>query len=99
MYIGLLVGSYEPSPSTGYCRVEGDLSQTLGFPTSKGYGIVTHIAVFATPHGGEPVETIELLQPVDCHIGVIPLLHEGKLLRGIDVTAQISLKSNAAASV
>lgn len=97
MYLGLITGSQEPHPSTGYCRVEGDLHQTVGFPTSKGYGIITHVATYTDAVGGEPIELVELSAPVDCHTGVIPLWVAGKLLRGVDVSAAVALKSGARA--
>ena len=93
MYIGLLNGSHEPDSSTGYARVKGELSQVLAFDADKGYGMITHIALFDAAEGGKPLKTIELPEPVDCHDGVIPLVHNGKLLRGLDVTAHVTLKT------
>lgn len=87
MYIGLFVGFTEPDPSTGYARVEGDLSQTIVFPPSRGYGAITHIGVFG--ENGGLVNRLPLPEPVDCHDGVIPFIHEGRLFRGVDVTAKV----------
>lgn len=88
MYIGLLNNKTEPSPASGYARVEGDLTGPVFFPVSKGYGVITHIAVYEAAEGGDPVETIELAEPVDCHEGVTPFIHGGKLLRGMEVSAR-----------
>lgn len=89
MFIGLLCGVNEPNPSSGYARIEGYLTQTLAFNPSSGYGMVTHIALYDEADGGAPLKTIELPEPVDVHAGVIPIIHEGRLLRGVDVTAHI----------
>lgn len=99
MYIGLLIGCNEPSSSSGYCRMEGDFNGMVAFPVSAGYGEITHIALFDAAEGGVPVETIELPEPVDCHKGVIPIVNCGRLLRGLDVTAQIKLKAAGAARI
>lgn len=93
MYIGLLNDKTEPSHTSGYARVEGDLTVPVFFPVSKGYGLITHIAVFDTAEGGDPVETIELAAPVDCHEGVTPFIHDGKLLRGMAVSARGVLRA------
>ena len=98
MFIGLMKNGREPSPSAGYSRVEGELGQRLAFPTSRGYGEVNQVAVFENAQGGEPLEVVELEATVDCHEGVIPLWWEGKLLRGMDVTASVLLKSGAKAN-
>lgn len=91
MYVGLLIGSKEPPYSKGYARVCGDFEQTLTFPVSSGYGLVTSIALFENEIGGVPTKVVELPQPVDCHDGVIPIIHNRQLLRGLDVTAQINV--------
>ena len=93
MYIGLLEGSHEPSPSTGYARVEGDLEQGAIFPASKGYGEITHLALFEAETGGALLQTVELPAPVDVHAGVIPIVRAGQLLRGLDVTSQIKVSA------
>ena len=94
MYIGLLKGSHEPSPSTGYARVEGDLERGAIFPVSKGYGEITHLAIFEAETGGTPLQTVELPAPVDVHIGVIPIVRAGQLLRGLDVTSQVNVSAS-----
>lgn len=93
MIIGLLLESREPDSSTGYTRVEGDINHTVVFPVSSGYGVITHIGIFDSINGGAVLEKIKLPEPVDCHEGVVPIVHHGKLLRGIDVTAKVKLKS------
>lgn len=93
MYIGLLIGSNEPSPSTGYARVEGDLGQNVAFPLSEGYGMVTHIALYDSADADRPVDTIALPEPVDVHAGVIPLVHNGQLFRGLDVTGHVTIRA------
>lgn len=96
MYIGLLNDNIEPSPVSGYARVEGDLTGTVFFPASKGYGVITHIAVFDTAEGGDPVDVIELDKPVDCHEGVTPFVHGGKLYRGKEMSARGVLRATGA---
>lgn len=92
-FIGLLIDTTEPDASTGYARVEGDLDCTLIFPTSTGYGMITHIGIFDSEVGDTLLDTIELPEPVDVHEGVIPIVQNRRLLRGIDVTAHVVLKS------
>lgn len=89
MYVGLLNGSTEPDKSTGYMRKESDFDHTVFFPVSKGYGTITHIGLYETETGGDPVDVIRLPEPVDVHRGIIPVVHNRKLLRGVDVTAKI----------
>lgn len=96
MYVGLLNGSMEPDSSTGYMRIESDLNCTVFFPVSKGYGVITKIGLYEDKTGREPIETINLPEPVDIHEGVVPIVHSRKLLRGLDVTAKILASTSGA---
>lgn len=93
-YIGLLIGSVEPDSGLGYSRIEGKLGQTLAFPkASNDYGLVTGIAVYDSPTGGEPLEVVTLQKPVDISAGIIPIVRGRNLLRGADVTARVKVHS------
>lgn len=102
VYAGLLVSDKEPAAETGYSRVGlGDIS-ILDIPwllkdrqiifqnvATPGYGLVTEIAAFDAPEGGELLYTWPLPESVDVHEGVIPGIVDGRLIRGLDVSAQV----------
>lgn len=93
-YIGLLIGSAEPAASTGYTRAEGSLAETVAFPTAQAeYGYITAIAVYDTAEGGEPLEIVELAEPVHITAGIIPVVRDRALLRGVDVTARVKMNA------
>lgn len=99
-YVGLSVNGKEPDVSTSYARVGVESIETAPAifpPITADCGDVTAIVVYDETE--EVIRTIELAEPVNVHAGVIPIVQNGKLFRGLDVTAQISLKSNATASV
>lgn len=91
-YIGLLIGSAEPAASTGYIRAEGSLAETVAFPAAQAeYGYITALAVYDTIEGGEPLEIVELAEPVHITAGIIPIVRDRALLRGVDVTAHVKI--------
>ena len=93
-YIGLLIGSAEPAAATGYTRAEGSLAETVAFPTAQAeYGYITAIAVYDNAEGGEPLETVELAEPVHITEGIIPIVRDRALLRGVDVTAHVKINA------
>lgn len=93
-YIGLLIGSAEPAVDTGYTRAEGSLAETVAFPTAQAeYGYITAIAVYDTAEGGEPLEIVELAEPVHITAGIIPIVRDRALLRGVDVTAHVKINA------
>lgn len=113
-YIGLLgVGLEEPLPATGYKRTAAgafDIWQAPNllrgrqfvFPEVKapGYGFIFCIGLFNAPTGGELLYTWDLPEKVDMHEGVVPGIIDGRLIRGVDVSAQViaSLKEAIAAT-
>ena len=93
-YIGLLIGSAEPTATTGYTRAEGSLAETVAFPTAQAeYGYITAIAVYDNVEGGEPLEIVELAEPVHITAGIIPIVRDRALLRGVDVTAHVKINA------
>lgn len=93
-YIGLLIGSAEPAVDTGYNRAEGSLAEIVAFPTAQAeYGYITAIAVYDTAEGGEPLEIVELAEPVHITAGIIPIVRDRVLLRGVDVTAHVKINA------
>lgn len=111
-YIGLLGPSgKEPCPESGYSRVKlGDADlwdapklldgNQLVFDeaTAPGYGLISMISLYNAPEGDQPLYIWVLDEPVDVHAGVIPAVVNGRLIRGVDVSAQViaSLKDSCA---
>lgn len=94
-YIGLLIGSAEPDNGLGYSRAEGTFDETIVFPTAQtDYGLITALALYDSPEGGEPIEIVELPKPVDIGQGIIPIVRDKALLRGVDVTARVTVHAN-----
>lgn len=112
-YIGLMgVGDKEPSVEAGYARVGIGQVDLLEAPrllngrqivfnevTAPGCGLVYEIGLYNAPEGGELLYYWNLPEPVDVHAGTIPVVHNGKLLLGLDVSANISLASVSAANI
>ena len=112
-YIGLLrADGSEPPRESGYARVPmGDVDvwgiakAATGddhiFPDvlAPGWGEITAYAVYIAPEGGEKLLTWQLPKSVNCHAGTIPVIHNGKLLLGVDVSAEIKLYAVAAAEI
>ena len=97
-YIGLLrCDGTEPPSGSGYARADpGDIgNQEIVFPAvnAPGYGVVTDYGLFERPYGGAPLRTWSLSEPVNVHPGTVPVIHNGRLLLGVDVTAQIAAQS------
>ena len=104
-YIGLAVGEpfQEPPQESGYARVPMEsfnpAEDLVVFPDAAGpgYGLVTHYGLFDCAEGGVPLLLCPLPEPVDVHAGVIPLIREGRLLRGVDVSARCIIRSASTA--
>lgn len=93
-YVGLSVNGKEPDASTGYARVGAESIEDAPAvfpPVTADCGNVTAIVVYG--ESGEVIRTIELPEPVNVHAGVIPIVQNGKLFRGVDVTAHVSIKA------
>lgn len=100
VYVGLLVSDKEPPAESGYSRVRLEDVDILDVPTllkdrqivfpdvtAPGYGLVTDICAF--DEGGELLYTWPLPESVDIHEGVVPAILDGRLVRGMDVSAQV----------
>lgn len=112
-YIGLLrQDGSEPPQDSGYARSPAGevgiwdlaMAATLEdhiFPDvpEPGWGEITDYAVYDAPEGGNLMLTFGLPKSVNCHAGTIPVIHEGRLLLGVDVSAKIKLYATAAAEV
>ena len=112
-YMGLLCGDgTEPDADAGYSRARvGEVSvlDILALPTehqivfneitAPGCGLVSAYGAFEAPAGGEPLCIWTLPDPVNVHEGTIPVIYQGRLLLGIDVSANIILQSENAAGV
>ena len=112
-YIGLLrADGSEPPRESGYARVPMGTSDVWGiakaateeqhiFPDvpEPGWGEITAYAVYDAPEGGNIMLMFGLPEPVNCHAGTIPFIHNGRLLLGVDVSAEIKLYAVAAAEV
>lgn len=112
-YIGLLRrDGTEPPREAGYKRAAAgdvDLWDIAKLPytgqhifpdvTAPGYGHIVEYAAYTAPEGGEPLIVWHLPEPVDCHKGTVPFIHEGRLLLGVDVSAEIKLYTPCASTV
>lgn len=99
----------EPSAESGYSRVDAETSVDLDsislsdlqlvFPesTGSGYGIVTSVMMFDSADAVEARRSWNLPEPADVHAGVTPVIHKGRLIRGIDISAKVQLCSDTMA--
>lgn len=62
-----------------------------------GYGLVNAVALYGCETGGDPLKVFQLPHPVDVHAGVIPFLHNGELMRGIEIHAEARTNTEAVA--
>lgn len=102
----------EPPRESGYTRADvGDVDiwnfpqvpyeKDIIFPdvTALGGGLITGYALYNQPEDGDPLYIWMLPEPVDCHEGIVPFIHQGKLYRGLDVSAKVILQSTAVAAL
>ena len=106
-YMGLFrADGTEPSACCGYKRtaagevdawhlMEALTGKTIVFPeiTDPGCGMIAGYALYNAAEGGDPLYIWWLDEPVNAHAGTVPFINNGKLLLGVDVTANISLVS------
>ena len=106
-YMGLFRGDgAEPPREAGYERVCLGEVEILDIPalpvreqivfsdvTAPGWGLVSGFWVFDRAEGGGPLYIWDLPEPVNVHEGTIPVIYQGRLLLGIDVSANIILES------
>ena len=110
IYIALLrFDDTEPELRTGYARVfAGETAQEalpsflqgkqIVFPdvTYPGYGMIHAIAAYDRESGGEVLYTWPLEMPLDVHQDVVPVIHNGKLWRGVETKAKVTVCPTAA---
>ena len=56
-----------------------------------GYGTITHYCLFDCPTGGEPLWVWPINSPMNAKEGTVPLVHYGKFLLGVDVSASVAV--------
>lgn len=112
VYIGLhLAGGKEPPVSLGYRRAEAGETDLWKLPyinnerqfvfpdvQDPGWGEVVGYAAYDRPEGGDPLYIWMLPATVNAQPGTVPVIHKGRLLLGVDVSAQIQLVTPCAAA-
>lgn len=108
LYLALLRSDgTEPEPASGYRRVSiGDQDivskpdifggRQIAFPDVQepGYGKISAVAVCDRETGGRILRSWNFPAPQDCHAGVVPVIHNGQLYRGMEVQAVVKLNSS-----
>lgn len=106
VYVALVCADgTEPDPSSGYARTAvGEFSadqldqipmmQQIVFPDvlAPGYRPVTAIAAFDDPKDGTQLKVWQLPQSVQLNVGEVPVIHHGRLLRGVGVGVRVVSK-------
>lgn len=112
-YIGLIrKDGTEPDKLSGYRRTyigeteETKLSEILMkhqvvYPdvTAPGYGVICEAALYDREEGGEPMDTWLFPDALDVHEGVVPVIHKGKLWRGVEARATVCVTQNAQSGI
>ena len=104
LYIGLLRhDGTEPPRETGYRRISvpgAKLPDVLPgrqivFPdvTAPGYGVIAKAAAYVDESAPMHLAAWDLPMAVDVHEGVVPVIHNGTLYRGVEVQATVELSS------
>lgn len=104
VHIGLLRhDGTEPSKESGYRRIpvqrpeDGDIlsGRQIVFPdvTAPGYGVIAKAAAYADESAPMHLAAWELPMALDVHEGVVPVIHDGTLYRGVEVQAKVELSS------
>lgn len=105
-WLGLLqAGCVEPDSTAGYARVymgEIDLwsipfalqDQQFVFNEVQhpGYGTVHMLGMYSAPEYGDLLYIWDLPEAVQLHEGVVPGVLDGKLVRGMDVSAHVLMQ-------
>lgn len=106
-YVALLCADgTEPHAGSGYVRADlGEITadqldqipmmHQIEFPEilSPGYNPISAFGVFDHPTNGMLLKIWQLPEAVKANIGEIPVIHHGKLLRGVEVHARILSQS------
>ena len=100
----------EPSTDSGYTRSDmGEVdifdlapavlqhNHIFSDVPAPGWGEITAYAVYDAPEGGNIMLMFGLPKPINCHAGTIPVIHNGRLLLGVDVSAEIKIHLNTVA--
>lgn len=107
LYIALLrPDGTEPPPETGYRRAKVGVCDLVSakdifngrdivFPDVKppGYGVIDAMAVFDRETGGNFIADYTFPNAWDCYAGVVPVIHNGQLYRGVEVQAKVNMNS------
>ena len=104
VYIGLLRhDGTEPPREAGYRRVLvtnaacGSIlsGRQIVFPevTAPGYGVIAMAASYEDEKDREPLGIQLFPNALDVHEGVVPVIHDGTLYRGMEVKAEVILNS------
>ena len=113
-YIGLLRSDgTEPDKASGYRRTcIGEISRATAVPTllleyqvvfpdvtAPGYGVIAAAALYDREEGGEPLYAWNLPEALDVHQGVVPVIHKGRLWRGVEAKATVCVRPNAQSGI
>lgn len=104
LYAGLLrLDGTEPPQESGYRRIpvpgaklpNALFGRQIVFPdvTAPGYGVVDKITVYVDESAPMYLASWDLPEPLDVHEGVIPIIANGRLLRGLEMQAQVTMQS------
>lgn len=107
-YVALLCADgTEPPVGSGYVRADlGEIGaeqleqipmmHQIEFPDilAPGYKPISAFGVFDHPEHGKLLKLWQLPESVETNIGEVPVIHHGKLLRGIAVHARIVSQSD-----
>lgn len=104
VHIGLLRhDGTEPPKESGYRRIpvqrpeDGDIlsGRQIVFPdvTAPGYGVIAMAASYEDEKDREPLGIQLFPEALDVHEGVVPVIHDGTLYRGVEVQAKVELSS------
>lgn len=104
LYIGLLRSDgTEPEASSGYRRTAVNVERNMlsrlleegqiVFPdvTGPGYGRIDAAAAWNMEEGGMPLIHWNLPEPTEVPAGVVPVIHRGRLWKGVDVKARVQV--------
>ena len=96
IYIGLQYSDGTEPAGAGYERIPVDAAGQLPYDlrglqiaypevTSPGYGLIASIAAYCHETGGDALQVWPLECPLDVHQGVVPVIWNGRLMRGVEM--------------
>ena len=105
-YLGLLdKEGREPDRALGYSRCSVGNVEIWDIPmwpennmavfneVTSSYGDIHAYCMYDCAEGGEPLYIWPVKEPLDIHEGVIPIINNGRLMRGVDVSIRFELES------